>query len=182
MDAVVRRVAPGAQMDRDGERAARGATHGGLLDELLRDEYFDRPPPRSTGRERFGEAIAERIVGAVSRPDDAVSTALDFTVRSIAGELTRWLPAEAAGELVVSGGGARNPVLIARLRAAMPEWNVRLFSDVFFDGDAKEAVAFAFLGHLRLAGRPGNVPAATGARAARVLGAVTPPSPPRAND
>ena len=174
MDAVVRRVAPGEVMDRDGRGAALGTRHSALGDALLRDPYFAQPPPKSTGRERFGEQIAERIMAEVQDANDAVATALDFTVRSIADQLGRWLPRDAQHDVVVSGGGARNPVLMRRLREAMPGHQIRLFSDVFFDGDAKEAVAFAFLGYLTLEGRGGNVPAATGARGARVLGVITP--------
>lgn len=174
MDGVVRRVAAGDAMDRDGRRARRGTPDPALGTALLRNPYFDRPPPKSTGRELFGEALAGRIVEAVAGPDDAVATALDLTVRSIAEQLTRWLP-RWEGDLVVSGGGARNPVLMERLRAAMPGREVRLFSDLFFDGDAKEAVAFALLGWLRLREAPGSIPGATGARGARVLGVVSSP-------
>ncbi len=80
-------------------------------------------------------------------------------------------------EVVVSGGGRRHPGIIRGLetRLASSRTEVRLFDDVFFDGDAKEAVAFALLGYLTVHGQPGNLPAATGARAARVLGSITPP-------
>jgi anhydro-N-acetylmuramic acid kinase len=76
--------------------------------------------------------------------------------------------------VLLSGGGARNPALVAAIRAALPDRDVRLFSDVFFDGEAKEAVAFALLGWLHHRGRPGNVPGATGARGLRILGKRTP--------
>jgi len=74
----------------------------------------------------------------------------------------------------MSGGGARNPELRRRLAAALPRHALRRFDELFFDGDAKEAVAFALLGWLTLHGRPGNVPSATGARGPRVLGRITP--------
>ncbi len=78
-------------------------------------------------------------------------------------------------EVVISGGGARNPTLVEGLRAALPRpVSLRLFDDVFFDGDAKEAAAFAYLGWLTRRGLPGNVPGATGASGPRVLGRVTP--------
>jgi anhydro-N-acetylmuramic acid kinase len=94
-------------------------------------------------------------------------------VTSIADQVERWLPADGA-EVVVSGGGARNPTLMARLRATLAPRAVVTFDERFFDGDAKEAVAFALLGWLTLRGRAGNVPGATGAAGPRVLGRVTP--------
>jgi anhydro-N-acetylmuramic acid kinase len=77
-------------------------------------------------------------------------------------------------ELVVSGGGAENPALVEAIAASMPGVTVRRFSELFFDGEAKEAVAFALLGYLHLAGEPGNLPSVTGARGLRVLGQLTP--------
>ena len=81
---------------------------------------------------------------------------------------------ETADEVVLSGGGARNPVLVTAIQAAVAPRRVRVFDELFFDGEAKEAVAFALLGFLHLHGLPGNVPAATGARGPRVLGSMTP--------
>src|SRR5690606_38056185 len=105
--------------------------------------------------------------------EDIINTACWFTARSIGLAFERFLP-EPVDEVLLSGGGARNPVLREAIAAALSPRLVRPFDDVFFDGDAKEAVAFAFLGWLHLEGKPGNVPAATGARGARVLGARYP--------
>jgi anhydro-N-acetylmuramic acid kinase len=76
--------------------------------------------------------------------------------------------------MLISGGGARNRTLVGMLKSALPDWSIRQFAEVFFDGEAKEAVAFALMGSLTLAGQPGNVPAATGARGPRILGRITP--------
>ena len=95
-------------------------------------------------------------------------------MRSISGQIQRWLPRTGKAELLISGGGARNQTLVKGLKEALPDWSVRQFSEAFFDGDAKEAVAFALLGWLTLAARPGNVPSATGAKGPRVLGRITP--------
>ena len=86
---------------------------------------------------------------------------------------SRWLPRASDREVVVSGGGTRNPVLMRTLVESLAGWRVVRFDDEFFDGDAKEAVAFAYLGWRTLRGLPGNVPGATGARGPRILGAVT---------
>jgi anhydro-N-acetylmuramic acid kinase len=175
IDAVTRRVDPDAPYDRDGERARRGTVARGALTQLLADSFFAQAPPKSTGRERFGIAFAERLIALVAGSDnDAVATATALTVESVAQAVERWTPAAATDELVISGGGARNPVLVEQLAARVQPRSVLPFDHLFFDGEAKEAVAFAFLGLLTLLGKPGNLPAATGARGPRVLGHVTP--------
>lgn len=183
LDTVARAVKPGVPFDEGGALAAQGRPVELVVRELLGHPYFAAPAPKSTGRETFGEefarALRERVLAVepAARPADLVATALALTVRSIADQLDRWLPGRREGsrDLLVSGGGARNPTLMRGLAAALPGWRVGLFADEFFDGDAKEAVAFAFLGKLALEGRSGNVPGATGARGPRVLGRITPP-------
>ena len=109
------------------------------------------------------------------RATDAV-----FDRLGVAHAYRRFVPESAVpgAEVLLSGGGARNPALVASVTAELARLGlpvrVRRFDDAFFDGEAKEAVAFALLGYLHLAGLPGNVPAATGARGPRVLGALTP--------
>ena len=180
LDAVVRAVRPDLTFDVGGALAAQGRPQDAVVDELLAHPFFSAKPPKSTGRETFGEAFAEQLRARTlaaapgASAADLMTTALSLTVRSIAGQLTRWLPPGGA-ELLVAGGGARNPTLMRALAAALPQWSVRPFAEAFFEGDAKEAVAFAFLGWLTLEGKPGNVPGATGARGPRVLGRITPP-------
>jgi anhydro-N-acetylmuramic acid kinase len=174
IDALARLARPDRPFDVDGELAAGGRADQALVSELLRDPFFELLPPKSTGRERFGvelvRRMADRMGGASA---DAVATALQLTVRSIAGQIDRWLPA-GAHQVVGAGGGMRNPTLRRALAQALAPRTLVSFDDLFFDGDAKEAVAFALLGWLTLRGRPGNVPGATGATGARVLGVVTP--------
>jgi anhydro-N-acetylmuramic acid kinase len=178
IDAVSRRFTPDVPFDRDGERARRGQVIAPALETLLADEYFAQPPPKSTGREHFGPDFAERLIGLVREAggsdDDAIATATALTAETVARAIARWTPAAAAEELVISGGGARNPVLVEQLAARVYPRPVESFDGLFFNGEAKEALVFAFLGHLTLSGRPGNLPAATGARGARVLGHITP--------
>lgn len=179
MDAVTRRLDPDAAYDVDGERARRGKPVAKLVERLLGDPFFAAAPPKSTGRERFGLAFADHLIEQVrsagGSDNDAVATATALTVESVARALERWTPAGPEDELVISGGGARNPALVERLAARLRPRPVVLFDQLFFDGDAKEAVAFAFLGWLTLRGKPGNLPAATGARGPRVLGHITHP-------
>ena len=174
IDALTRLVDPSLPFDVGGAVAARGAAHTPTLERLLADEYFERPPPKSTGRERFGPLLVQEIASSLPGPD-GVSTAVRLTVESIARAVERWLP-PSVREIIVSGGGRHHPGVFDGLaeRMAVDGRLVRPFDEVFYDGDAKEAVAFALLGYLTVHGQPGNLPTATGARGARVLGTVTP--------
>jgi anhydro-N-acetylmuramic acid kinase len=174
IDAVARLVDQRRSYDRDGKIAAQGTANEETLTELLADPYFATAPPKSTGRERFGDeyarALHQRVPGA-----DGVATAVELTARTVADAVARWTPAGV--EVVASGGGCHHPGLMAALSrhlTARGGHPLRRFDELFFPGDAKEAVAFALLGYLTLHGQPGNVPAATGAEGPRVLGTVTP--------
>jgi anhydro-N-acetylmuramic acid kinase len=173
IDAVARLVDPTLPYDRDGVLGGAGQVQPTLLAELLADPFFAEPPPRSTGRERFGDALARQIHDRAPGAD-GVATAIELTAQSIAIAASRWT--RQGTPLVVSGGGARHPLLWRRLRELLANAGhaVQRFDELFFDGDAKEAVAFALLGYLTLHGQPGNVAVCTGARGARVLGSVTP--------
>jgi anhydro-N-acetylmuramic acid kinase len=174
IDATARLVDDATAYDRDGRLAARGTVNQEVLAELLSDPYFDAPPPKSTGRERFGDAYAAALYRRVPGPD-AVATAVELTARTVAAAVSRWTPPGV--EVVASGGGCHHPGLMSALSRYLAEQgnhSLRRFDELFFPGDAKEAVAFALLGYLTLHGQPGNLPAATGAGGPRVLGAVTP--------
>jgi anhydro-N-acetylmuramic acid kinase len=106
-----------------------------------------------------------------------VATAVELTARTVADAIARWTPATA--EVIASGGGCHHPGLMAAIERELGRRRgtaaaVRRFDELFFPGDAKEAVAFALLGYLTLHGQPGNLPGATGARGPRVLGSLTP--------
>ena len=180
IDAVTRKIDPDAAYDRGGDRARRGRPIAKLLDELLADPYFDQPPPKSTGRERFGIEYADKLLARVRKAggsdNDAVATATALTAETIGRAIARWGTGatDTSAELVISGGGAKNPALVERLAAKVQPRPVVLFEQLFFEGEAKEAVAFAFLGLETVMGKPGNLPAATGARGPRVLGHITP--------
>lgn len=182
IDAVTRTVRPDLPYDVDGTLARAGTEVTEITDELLAEPYFRAEPPKSTGRELFSPAYVERLIARCRerRPGckdaDLVATAVALTARSIGDAYARWVT-EPVADVVLSGGGARNPALVAAIRQGVAPRDVRLFDDVFFDGEAKEAVAFALLGWLHAAGRPGNVPSATGARGPRLLGSLTPVSP-----
>ncbi|MGH7531810.1 MAG: anhydro-N-acetylmuramic acid kinase, partial [Gemmatimonadales bacterium] len=173
IDALARTVDPTLPFDRDGQVSSQGKVDQTLLKELLVDPFFAQAPPKSTGRERFGGDYAEAMLERAPGPG-AVATAVELTVRTVADAIARWVPA--TPEVVVSGGGVHHPGVIARLTALLPKGTaLRTFDELFFSGDAKEAVAFALLGYLTLNGQPGNIPRATGARGPRVLGGITGP-------
>jgi anhydro-N-acetylmuramic acid kinase len=179
VDAVVRAIRPDLPFDVDGQLAAQGTPAQKAVDDLLAHPYFSAPPPKSTGRELFTPSYVADLMARcrAARPAcsdaDLVATAVELTARSIALAYDRFIP-EPIADVVISGGGARNPALVQRLVSLLAPRVVKQFDQFFFDGDAKEAVAFAFLGWLHLRGLPGNVPAATGAPGLRVLGAYTP--------
>ena len=179
IDGVTRALRPELPFDRDGRLAQKGTPIESVLEELLADPWFAAEPPKSTGRERFTAAYIADFIGKcrAARPEctdeDLVCTATWFTARGIGIAFDRFIP-QPANEVLLSGGGARNPVLCEAIAMTIAPRLVRNFGDLYFDADAKEAVAFAFLGWLHQQGRPGNVPSATGARGPRILGARYP--------
>lgn len=177
MDYAAGRATGGAwTYDRDGALAAQGRVDAPLLAELMAEPYLKQPPPKTTGRElfgaQFGAGVWERGLSAGLAPCDIVATLTAFTARAIAQAYRDFLP-RLPDEVIVSGGGARNPTLMARLRAELPAARVVTSDELGLPGDAKEAVAFAVLAYETWHGRPGNLPAATGAWRAVVLGSVT---------
>lgn len=172
IDGIARRENASLPFDQDGKLAAAGTVDEAVLAELLQDPFFAERPPKSTGRERFGGDYAARVQARAGV--NAVRTAVALTARTIADAITKWT--SRGTEVVASGGGCRHPVLWNELKALLMDSgrSIRKFEEVFFSGDAKEAVAFALLGYLTVHGQPGNLPAATGARGPRVLGMVTP--------
>jgi len=179
IDAVTRTLIPGLEYDVDGRRAAAGRPIQPVVEGLLEHPYFAAAPPKSTGRELFDRAYVEQLVARCRRerldcPDeDVIATATALTAQSIADAYRRFMP-EPVTEVLVSGGGAKNPALVAMIAAAVAPIPVRSFAARYFDGEAKEAVAFALLAYLHVHGEPANVPRATGARGARILGKLTP--------
>jgi anhydro-N-acetylmuramic acid kinase len=179
IDGVVRALDPSLSFDRDGRLAASGTPVDAVVDELLAAPYFSTPPPKSTGREGFDARYSEPLFAKTraSRPGattgDIVATATALTARSIADAYRRFLP-EPIEEVLLSGGGAMNPSLTRMVERALPGTAVRRFADAFFDGEAKEAVAFALLAKLFIDDQPGNLVAVTGARGRRVLGKLAP--------
>lgn len=179
LDDAVRRFSGGAEtFDRDGGRAARGTIDENLLTGWLEEEpYFRQPPPKTTGREAFSQAYGEHLWKQAKKrglsEDDFIAMLTAFTARSIAHAYMSFLPF-LPDEIIVSGGGARNPVLMDLLGSALSPCRLLTSDELGLPGEAKEAVAFAVLAYESWHNRPANLPAATGAKRAVVLGSITP--------
>jgi anhydro-N-acetylmuramic acid kinase len=182
IDAMVQFMTRGQQTyDADGEIAASGTVHRELLDEMLKHEFLKQPPPKSTGREEFGNKYAGKMYawgadhGKVIMPRDAIATATRFTALTIAQSVkTFLLPKGPIDELIVSGGGALNPVLMEHLQNELPGMRVTLSDQYGLPLKAKESISFAVLARETALGRPTNLPSVTGAAGRRILGQITP--------
>lgn len=174
LDLVVSRATDGAErMDTDGRRAARGRVQRPLLDRLLDEPYYRLPPPKSTGKELFHADYLDAAIGA-DRPatDDLVATLTELTATLVA----RAVHDHHLAELVVAGGGVRNPVLTDRIAALAGGVRIRPIEDFGLPAQAKEGYLMALLGYLSWHGLPGTVSSATGARS--LLGSFTPGAEP----
>ncbi|HLO02797.1 MAG TPA: anhydro-N-acetylmuramic acid kinase [Symbiobacteriaceae bacterium] len=155
--------------DRDGAIAARGKVIPELLAELMAHPYLSAPPPKTTGRELFGLQFAKGLHGR-GEPADLIATVTAFTAQSIADSYRRFLgPVD---QVVVGGGGSRNPVMMRMLQEALPESRVMDHEAIGINSDAKEAIGFALLANDALLGLATNVSGATGGTPA-VLGKVS---------
>ncbi|MFJ9562667.1 anhydro-N-acetylmuramic acid kinase [Streptomyces fuscichromogenes] len=169
LDAAVREFTGGRlAYDADGALAARGRPHGALLDELLAEPYYALPAPKTTGKELFHAGYWRAPEGLSA--EDALATLTRLTARTVA-DAVRGV---AATEVIASGGGTRNPVLMRMLGDLLPEIPVRVSDEVGLPAAAKEAYAFAVLGFLTAHGLPATAPTATGARHPSILGSLTP--------
>ena len=182
MDAAVALATDGRlTYDRDGGLAAAGEVDEALLEELLAHPFFAQAPPKSTGRESFGRPFVERLVQAVEPEGDRdwldlIATLTELTARSIAGAYARWIVPRGVAEVVLTGGGARNPTLVRRITELLAPLPVRAGDALGVAPEAKEALAFALLAWAHVRGIPANAPAATGAEGPRILGSYTPGS------
>lgn len=172
----------GIPFDRNGALAAKGSVLAPVLAQTLRHPYFRIAPPRTSGREQFGREYAAKFLDACRRqsknPEDALATATALTAETIARSYARFVLPKMKGhgaDFILSGGGARNKTLVAMLAARLEPLGATLRqSDEFgMPAEAKEAAAFALLAWQTWHRLPGNVPTATGARRAVVLGQVS---------
>ena len=184
IDALVQNFTHGRQrFDKDALLAQSGRSIAALLNELMKDPYLKVAPPKSTGREYYGRAYVQKILALGRRhrakPADVIRAATIFTALSVIDALHRFvLRKHKIQQLIVSGGGAYNPLILAQLSAALPRVQVLPSSRLGVPEDAKEAFAFALLAYETFHQRPANLPSATGARGPAILGKIS-YAPPR---
>ncbi|HLG29321.1 MAG TPA: anhydro-N-acetylmuramic acid kinase, partial [Candidatus Brocadiales bacterium] len=150
-----------------------------LLDSLLSHPYFSRQPPKTTGREVFGIQFSDKLyneaIQASLSDTDILTTATAFTAKTIAEGYKRFiLPRHEITEVILSGGGSRNLFLVELLKEYLYPAKVKMSDEFGIPGNAKEAIAFAILANETISGNPNNVPSATGAREAVILGKIVP--------
>jgi anhydro-N-acetylmuramic acid kinase len=183
IDALVSHFTHGRQRyDKNAAIAQTGRSIPALIDELMRDPYLKQPPPKSTGREYYGRAYVKNLL-ATSRHKakraDVIRAATIFTALSVVDALHRFvLPRNKIRQLIVSGGGARNPLIMGQLAAALPQIEIIPSMQLGVPEDAKEAFAFALMAYETFHRRPANLPSATGASGPAILGKIS-YAPPR---
>ncbi len=180
IDGAVRLLTKGTMdMDEDGRMAAKGLVIDELFDYLVSHRYFSKVPPKSTGREEFGAEVYLRDALANRREhsaEDLVATITHAVAHTIADGYKRFVGPEYEVEhMIVGGGGAKNRRLMRLLRKALPDLQIFSSDQYGIPHGAREAIAFAILGNETICGTPSNVPQATGASHAVVLGRITPP-------
>ena len=169
----------GKAYDKNGEWAASGQVNSALLAALLDEDFFQLPPPKSTGRELFNLAWLEnkiqKIAGKTTAllPQDVQATLAEFTVQSIVLALNN-IQTTLPSRLLVCGGGAKNQAIMNGLKQALPSWRIQLTTELDLDIDYVEAAAFAWLAYRRMHNLPANLPSVTGATSAVSLGAIFP--------
>ncbi|MFQ5604405.1 MAG: anhydro-N-acetylmuramic acid kinase [bacterium] len=176
VDALMQRLF-NQPFDRDGRIAQSGSVSVKLLRRSLQHEYFHRQPPKSTGREMFGQEFCERFVKEADDlklpAADILATAVELTVASIRQNYESFIaPFVEIEELIVSGGGAKNPYLMRSLKDKFEKIPIRIIDEFGVPLDAKEAVCFAVLANETVNGIPNNVPAATGATRPVIMGKI----------
>ncbi|MEO0770144.1 MAG: anhydro-N-acetylmuramic acid kinase [Cyanobacteria bacterium J06649_4] len=164
--------------DDNGNWAAQGTPHSGLVDKWLTQSFFELPPPKSTGREQFGADYAKQCWKEAQTYSlsaaDFLATLTDFTAATIELSYRQFLP-QVPAEVLVGGGGSRNQYLMQRLQHRLPEASVCSTDECQLDADYKEAIAFAILAYWRWHNVPGNLPSVTGASRPCLLGELWKP-------
>lgn len=162
----------GQPYDKDGAWAASGHPVPELLRQLLAEPFFAAPPPKSTGRDLFNLPWLEHFLSPDFAPADVQATLLELTAKGIAAAIMDYC--STASEIYLCGGGAHNGALVRRLKQSLPDRCIAPTDDLGVNADWVEAFAFAWLARQALNGNPGNLPEVTGAKGARILGAIYP--------
>jgi anhydro-N-acetylmuramic acid kinase len=175
MDALAAELTRGRwRFDREGRIAETGRVDCGLLDRLLADPYYRRRPPKTAGREQYGVEFVARLKRSGLRLPDLIATATALTAATIAAGIERFAkPRMRVDDVIVSGGGVHNRTLMGYLQAFLPDARVARSDEFGIAAEAKEAIAFAVMAYETHRRRPSNLPSATGAKHAVILGKLT---------
>lgn len=166
----------GIPYDKDGKIASSGVVNDEMLNELMKMKYIHEKPPKTTGREDFGQRFVEKIIDKYSelKSEDIVATLTMFTAKSISYNYKKFIiPNNKLEKVIIAGGGAHNKTLIKFIKEELEGIEVLIQEDLGFSSDAKEAIAFAVLGNETLNNNFSNVPSATGANEKVILGQIT---------
>ncbi|MCY3552455.1 MAG: anhydro-N-acetylmuramic acid kinase [Candidatus Poribacteria bacterium] len=176
IDAVVNEITDGRERyDKAGQRAAQGTPYQPLINEWLKHPFFHLLPPKTTGRETFGNTFAMECLEACRKyelvENDCIATLTELTVQTIADYIKRFGTGQnPIDTLYVSGGGVHNQTIMQRLSEVLVNTSVEPVDNSGISADAKEAIAFAILANESLHGQAGNLPSATGASVRKILG------------
>lgn len=178
LDTILVALTEGQQTyDKDGQMAQQGRIDEEWLADLLEHPYYDRRPPKTTGRELFGEVMAQELIVQAKHRDrpleDIMATLTFLTAQTIADAYTRYAPKKIS-EVILGGGGRNNPTMVKLIQDFLPYADVLTHEDIGLDSDNKEALVFALLAYETWHNRPGNHPSLTGASHPTVLGQITP--------
>ncbi len=178
MDGIVRLATQGRQQyDRDGQLALAGKVNIELLNKLMADPYYAKPPPKSAGEELFGSEMASTLYSYIENEmvslEDMMATLLTLTVESIVSSYENFIfPNWDISEVIFSGGGCNNPLLMERIKSKLSSLKCTTSDDYGISADAKEAVAFAVLANELISGNTTNLPRVTGAQRKVPLGKI----------
>jgi anhydro-N-acetylmuramic acid kinase len=171
IDRLVCRATDGKlTFDNGGKIAAGGDVNQKILGQMLKHPYLRKQPPKTTGREMFGRIFCDKFRGKSIAAEDLIATATAFTAVSIADAYRQFLPCK-LDEIILCGGGARNKTLVKML-GQYTQSKILTTDDFGINGDAKEAISFAILAYATIKGIKNNVPSATGAKTAEILGKI----------
>lgn len=177
IDLAMRELTEGKKhMDKNGALSMKGKVNEAVMARWLKHEYFTLKPPKSTGRELFGEPFFKTAIRDLKQRSefDILATFTEFTARSLALNYQQHLPSK-ADQIILTGGGASNPFLVNRIAAQFPQTKVTTGDALGWPNQSIEPAAFALLAWLRINNKPGNLPQTTGARRAALLGQVSSP-------
>lgn len=159
--------------DKDGSLARKGEIYYESIEPALKDSYFRKKPPKSTGKEYFNQQFIDKYFSQIKKKEDLISTLTFFTAYTVKYSLERYVfPKHKISEIVVSGGGLKNKTMISFFKKILPDINITSSDKYGLSSKYKEAILFALLGYTCLKQIPNNIPSCTGARKKTVTGKI----------